>query len=994
MKIKFGKKQIVLTVVAVLLLGIFIAGNIILQWQAPLLHGFFGGYGDASNTSNEITGEATDYADQVVQDVAEDGIVLLKNDDDYLPFAASDKVNLFGWGATDAGFLLVGGGSGGTNITAEKPKRVTLTEAFKKNGFEYNEDLTAAYEQFSTFDADYRSGGSTGANVVDSLKNPPASFYTGELMSSAKNYSEKAVVVLSRWGAENGGGSELKSIGKYTNGSFLRLTDEEKAMFNALKENGFTVTVLLNTTNPLELKFLEEYDNIKACLYVGIPGQSGAMAIPNLLYGSKLDADENEIEISPSGRLNDTFAYNWQTFSSTYNNVGMTGNIAYREGIFMGYKWYETAAAAGLSGYDYSKVVQFPFGYGLSYTSFEQTIKSFELDGKRVSDGDEISETGTYTVTVHVKNTGDRAGKDVVQLYFTPEYIEGGIEKASINLLAFGKTKLLEAGDEEDVKLTFTSYDLASYDDYDKNKNSFTGYEIDKGQCDIKLMQNAHTPFNGQQISLHSTNGIMFENDPVTGTKVENLFTGDTAYANMPIDGSKGVNGGVTYLSRADHFANYETATATVGGKNSAADAAKSYAYTGYEKQEIKDEVAQYKYGDTPIYAIMALDENGTPATLAQLNGDEKVELVTQKWLFDFLFSDDEEMNEETWNELLNQLTKNEIKDLIGMSGFKTIALESIGKPRNTDKDGPAGFNNNVVDANTMTAFPIFPAETLSGCSWNTDLMYNIGRAQGLIGTSMGVQGWYAPGVNLHRSPYNSRNYEYYSEDGRLSGYMAAATIKGAKDENVYCYLKHFALAESGQNSNEWYEWTTEQNLRENYCKPFEIAVKVGGANAMMSAFNCVGAVWAGYNHALLTTMLREEWGFKGSVITDWGQPYMNDYGRAMKAGNNMWLSNSNSSADIKFDGAGEEYAARQSAKGILYTYLDTLYTSGQESQTATAAPFSPLFVSLWAIIDIVLLLGIGACALFFFWSPKKKATPAAEAGPAEGEQDPPTDVE
>ncbi len=994
MKFKFGVKRIVLTVAALLLTAVLIAGNIILQWQAPLLHGFFGGY--ASSTPEEPS-EATEYADMVVQDVAEDGIVLLKNEDDYLPFSAADKVNLFGWGATDAGFLLVGGGSGGTNITAEKPKRVTLTEAFEKNGFEYNRDLTAAYEEFSGFDADYRANGSTGKNATESLKNPPASFYTGELMASAKAYSDKAVAVLSRWGVENGGSGELKNIGKYGGGSFLRLTDEEKAMFDALRDNGFTVTVLLNTTNPMELKFLEEYENIKACLYVGIPGQSGAMAIPNLLYGSEPAEDGGYEEISPSGRLNDTYAYNWQTFSPNYNNVGISGNIAYKEGIYIGYKWYETADAAGLEGYEYGKVVQFPFGYGLSYTEFTQTIESIELDGKKVSDGDELSADGTYTVTVNVKNTGDRAGKDVVQLYYTPQYYEDGIEKASINLLAFGKTGLLGANEEEDVKLTFTAYDMASYDDYDKNRNGFSGYEIDKGQCDIKLMQNAHTPFEGEQISLHSTNGIKFGTDPVTGNKVENLFTGDNAYADMPIDGSKGVNGGVTYLSRAGKFANYAQAAETAGSANAAAAAAKDYTYDGYETKEIKEEVASYKYGEMPVYAIMALDEEGTPASLAQLNGDEEVALVTQTWLFDFLFSDDEETNEKNWNYFLNQLTKDDIKNLIGMSGFQTIALESIGKPRNEDKDGPAGFNNNVVDANAMTSFPVFPAETLSGCTWNTALMYNIGRAQGLIGVEMGVQGWYAPGVNLHRSPYNSRNYEYYSEDGRLSGYMAAATIRGAKDENVYCYLKHFALAESGQNSNEWYEWTTEQNLRENYCKPFEIAVKAGGANAMMSAFNCVGAVWAGYNHALLTTMLREEWGFKGSVITDWGQPYMNQYSRAIKAGNNMWLNTSKKPADIKFDGAGEEYAARQSAKAILYTYIDTLYTSGQESQTATAAPFSPLFVTLWAIVDTVLVLGIAACVLFIFWSPRKKkaaAVPDEGAASPENAQDPPSGEE
>ena len=844
MKFKFGKKQIILTAVAAVLVAILIAGNIVLQTLSPVLHGFFAGIG--GNTNSQQAQEALGTGDQIVQDVAEDSIVLLKNETvtrdgvetSYLPLDINDYddehgINLFGWGATDSGFLLVGGGSGGSPINEENPMHTTLTEAFTAQKFPYNETLSKAYQDFDNTDADYRgSGGSTNAYVDPCMANPPASFYTSERMEQAKASSKDALVVLSRWGAENmdnNTGKELKNTVKYTDGAFLRLTDEEKAMFDKLKEYQFDVTVLLNTTNPIELKFLEEYDNIKACLYIGIPGQSGAMAIPNILLGSKLDAEGNEIEIGPSGRLNDTFAYSWKDNSPNYNNVGMTGNIAYKEGIYFGYRWYETAAQEGVFKYD--DVVQFPFGYGLSYTSFSQTLKSLELDGKKVSSGAELSAEGEYKATVTVKNTGSHAGKEVVQLYYTAPYTNGGIEKASINLLAFGKTGLLAAGEEEDVELTFTAYDMASYDDYDKNKNGFMGYELDKGQYDVKLMQDAHTPFDGQAISFNSTNGIKFENDPVTGTKVENLFTGDTAYANMPIDGSKGVTGGVTYLSRADKFSNYQAATTPVGATTAEANTAKKYEYDGYETDEIKAEVATYRYDQMPAFLITALDEEGAAASQKQLSGDEAVPLVTQTWLFDLLLSKNETQNEANWKTLLDQLSKDDIKNIIGLGYFQTVELESIGKPRAFDTDGPAGYNSSVASPGQTTGWTVFPAETLSGCSWNTDLMYDLGRVQGKIGVASGVNGWYAPGVNLHRSPYNSRNYEYYSEDGRLSGYMAAATIKGAKEENVYCYLKHFALAESGQNSNEWFEWTTEQNLRENYCKPFEIAVKVGGAN-------------------------------------------------------------------------------------------------------------------------------------------------------------------
>ncbi len=1013
MKFKFGVKQIVLLLVAVILIGVLIAGNIILVWQAPLLHGFFGGIG--GDTESEEAQKALGTGDQMVQDISEDSIVLLKNDEvdgkPYLPLDLSDYddahgINLFGWGATDSGFLVVGGGSGGSPINEENPMHTTLTEAFAAQGFPYNHSLSDAYAGVSSTDADYRgSSGSTNAYVDPCMTNPGESFYTNELLNQAKANSSDAIVVLSRWGAENmdsGSGRELKNTEHYKNGDFLRLTNEEKLMFNKLREKGFNVTVLLNTTNPLELGFLEEYDDIiQACLYVGIPGQSGTMAIPNILLGSKL-VDGEAVEISPSGRLTDTYARNWQTWSPNYNNIGITGNIAYKENIYIGYKWYETAAAEGL--FNYNEVVQFPFGYGLSYTSFEQTISGVTLEGSPVSDGAALSKDGTYTVTVHVKNTGDHAGKDVVQLYYTAPYTNGGIEKASINLLAFGKTENLEPGAEADVTLTFTAYDMASYDDYNKNHNDYSCYELDGGAYEIKLMENAHDLYEGAAKNQYTLNvpasGIRFETDPVTGTEVKNLFTGKTAYAGVPIDGENGVNGGVTYLSRADHFANYSKATeGGIGTLTSAAnDAHNNYTYDGYNTDAIREEVNGYMPGTDAAMLIVALDDGAppTPATLDQLNGnDEEATLVVQKdVLRDLIDDSDPATNELMWTMFLDQLTTEEICSLIGHGYFHTVAVESVGKPNNFETDGPAGFNSAVASPGSTNGWTVFPAETLSGCSWNTELMYELGRVQGQIGVATKTVGWYAPGVNLHRSPYNSRNYEYYSEDAVLSGHLAAETIRGAKEEGLTCYLKHFALAESGQNSDEWYEWITEQALRETYCKPFEIAVKEGGANAMMSAFNCVGAVWSGYNHALLTTMLREEWGFKGSVITDWAKSYMKDYARAVIAGNDLWLDQNEQDAVIDFDDPVQFYAARRSAGHILYTYVDTLYTSGLESVVPSPPPYSGLFVGLWCAIDIALGLGLIACCLFFFWSPLKNRKAKKAAAAAEGDVVEEQDVE
>ena len=340
MKNKNLVKTIVLAVAAFLLAAVMIAGNIVLNTFSLIINRFFAG--DTADTTTEDAQTALAEADKVVRKSAEESIVLLKNED-YLPLKGLDKINLFGWGSTDNGLLLTGGGSGGTTITdtlddGRARIKVDLTDALKEANIEYNTSLTGEYEKFSNYDADYRSGGSTGADVIPSLKNPSAGFYSDELMTSAKAYSDKAIVTLSRWGAENGGNNELKSIGSYTNGTFLELTNEEKTMFAKLQEYGFEVIVLLNVCNNIELGFLEEYSCIKACLHIGIPGQSGMAAVPKIITG----------EINPSGRTSDIYPYDFQTNNPVYvNAVKNNSDITYQEGIYYGYKWYETADADG-----------------------------------------------------------------------------------------------------------------------------------------------------------------------------------------------------------------------------------------------------------------------------------------------------------------------------------------------------------------------------------------------------------------------------------------------------------------------------------------------------------------------------------------------------------------------------------------------------------------------------------------------------------------------
>ena len=948
--VKKIKMRPITSVIAVVLVVAIIAGNLLLNQFSYVVNQALAG----DTTDYGSAGAELQAGDEIVQTLGEESMVLLKNEDNFLPIEKEQKVNLFGWAATDQGFLLVGGGSGGTVIAAQN--RVTLTTALDREGLSYNKELLDAYSAVSSADADANSN---SPDSMAALANPDASFYTEERMQQAKEFSDTAIVVLSRFSGENASQTELIDIGTYSNGTFLELTEHEKAMFDALEAHDFNVIVLFNTTNNMEMGFLEEYDCVKAALYVGLPGQSGAMAIPRILCG----------DVNPSGRTADTLAYDYQTNNPTYINGRYVDNsMVYQEGIYVGYKWYETADEEGFFadvsndyGTGYDAVVQYPFGYGLSYTTFEWEASA------SWGDTESMSATGEYTVEVTVHNTGDTAGKDVVQLYYTPPYTQGGIEMASVNLLAFAKTDLIQPGESQTVTLTFDAYDLAAYDYSDANDNQFAGYEIVPGDYQIRLMKNSHTDGvmaeNSSSSFILSSPGITFPQDPDTSAAVGNLFTGETAYAGTPIDGTTMIEGGVDYLSRADGFANYPTATA--GAPSSQVDEIGVYQYDGYDDMDVSD----IQYGiDSGLYLVVVENEDGTTqrATLDQLKGTDTsgAKLVINEELMDTL--SDYEAAE--WDALLDQLTEQEVKDLIGRGGFKNEAAYSVGKPLSIDRDGPAGFNMGVTNPNTETMWTGFPTESLIGCCWNSSLTYNMGVVQGKVASATGLQGWYAPGVNLHRSVYNTRNYEYFSEDAVLTGKLAASIVQGAKENNLYCYVKHFAVSEAGANPNNKNTWLTEQALRETYLKPFELCVKDGGANGIMSAFNRVGAVWAGGNHALITDLLRGEWGFHGTVITDWYQPDYMDYTQGLKAGNNLWLDGTfDRAAEIDLSDAGTAYAARQAVKNILYTYVVTI-----NAVSITDVPQSTLFVALWTGMNVVLVAGLGAC-IFLIARPSKK---------------------
>ncbi len=1006
---------IVLALVAVILLGALIPVNLILNYYAPTLHMVFGG-SSAGSDAGEGAEEALAAGDEMVQRLSEDSMVLLRNENvdgvPALPLAADERaVNLFGFGATDDGFLLTGKGSGGSTINPDK--KVTLVEAFTAEGFSVNSELISAYNGWRSGAGGYIDADVNGSSSMRPY-NPGADFYSSSVMDQAKSHSDIAIVVLSRYTGENSGDGEAYDVSAdnatYSDGSWLELTTEERAMFEAIAAADFgKVIVLLNTTNAMELGFLEDADyGIDAAMYIGLPGQSGARAVPRLLKGEKTveseEGDTETVRISPSGRLADTYAYDWQTNNPVISNLKYESyggisqmSVRYAEGIYMGYRWYETADEEGLFdgirneyGTGYDAVVQYPFGYGLSYTTFTWTVSA--LPSTTV-----LEEEGEYEIKVTVENTGEYPGSDVAELYYTPPYTDGGIEKAHMNLLDFAKTGVLDPGESEEVTLTFSAYDMASFDDYSKNDNGWFGYELEEGDYILSLMTDVHTPATADgeeiancRITMEAPEDVLFLVDPDNPDSdvVITRFTGEDAYAGVPIDGST-VHQSTVYLSREDGFANLAqmSTSATGPNDNGAIEAAASYRYSGYDGRPAYDQGVS---GDMTLFTV-----NGNKPSLADLNGSSGASLSYNTELFATLGDYDAP----EWEDLLDQVTDDEIRNTIGMGGFQTIALESVGKPRRADYDGPAGFGNNVLNSGSPSQWTAYPVEALIGCCWNKDLLFEMGRTHGREGNETNANGWYAPGVNLHRSPYNTRNFEYYSEDPVLSGVLSAQLIYGAKTNNLYCYIKHFGPSDSGQNATDRNTWLTEQALREIYLKPFEIAVKRGGANAIMSCFNRVGAVWAGSNHALVTEVLRDEWGFDGTVITDWYQSWYMDYTRGVLAGNDLWLTPTAAAANIDMSDNGVAYAARTAVKNVIYTMVDTYnaaveYAAGGgeggvnlDATTAASAAFSPLFVFLWALLDSLLGLGALLCALFVFLKIRKRRR--VNAAIARGDYDP-----
>ena len=856
-----------------------------------------------------------DNSKKVIEDVTNEGVVMTKNDNPFLPIVPQ-KINVFGWSSTNP----VYGGTGSGTVDATTA--VGILKGLENAGFETNSELSDMYTEYRQD----RPVISINDGQDWTLPEVPAADYSDKIINDAKDFSDVAMIVLSRTGGEGTDlpidmgpimdGSTMDIGTKYTKGtytnnskdyddfedgqSYLELSKTEQDLVDLVCSNFDDVIVVYNGANAMELGWTNDYEQIKSVLLCAGAGATGFNALGNIISG----------EVNPSGKTTDTwlkdinkapyinnighFAYtNTDKVSDAAKKAweradGIVSFVDYVEGIYVGYRFYETAADEGLINYD--DTVMYPFGYGLSYTTFDETMGEL-----RASD-DGIS------VDVTVTNTGDTAGKDVVELYYDPPYYNGGIEKSSVNLLAFDKTDLLEPGESETVTLTFSDEDMASYDTYGAGH-----YVLEHGDYDISLRTDSHNVVDSKTYNV--AEDIVYDEN--------NKHNGDVEVADNKFDF---VEGDITYLSRKDGFANYDTATA---------------APTNFEL-------------DGTIYG------NGTYDPTDYDNDDDKMPTTGADNGLELFDLRGASYDDDRWEDLLDEMTVDEMVDLIAFRGHHNIAVRSIDKIRILDTDGPAGVNSS-----TLGIFGTgFCSEIILAQTWNTELAVAFSEAMGQEFADYHVTGWYAPSMNIHRSAFGGRDFEYYSEDSKLSAEMAKAEVEGIVNAGMYPFIKHFVLNEQEINRNAFLTtWSNEQAMREIYFKPFEDTIKAypDGKIAVMSSYNFLGTEWAGSCTQLLNDVLRGEWGYKGMVISD----YFGNYGymdadRAVRGGTDMMLGTAGNDAIMTDLSATSVIAMRKAVKNILYT---TVNSSAYENYVPGETPgWLKMIYAADAILAVLLI--------------------------------------
>lgn len=921
--------------------------------------------------------EVLDAANDFVIEVEKEGIVLLKNENDVLPLSGKDAhISVFGKNSVN----IVYSGSGSASSNSSTAQR-TLYESLEAAGISYNETLKSFYEDSgksgkgrpenpAMTSGQRLPGFGTGETPMDS--------YTPDVVDSYAGYQDAAVVVFSRIGGE---GFDLpRAMEESFNGAavagasadshYLELDENEKALLEHVKENFSKVIVVLNVGTTMEIPELKADEDIDAILWIGFPGATGIMALGQILTGT--DTEGNQI--SPSGHTVDTWAADF-TMDPTWYNTGIYGSeygnrylyngettdyafVNYEEGIYVGYRYYETRgyeeAAADPQSVWYENSVVYPFGYGLSYTEFDWDV-SFGTDS-----GSGITADDTLEVSVTVKNTGDYVGKDVVELYYSAPYDYEGpaIEKSHVVLGDFAKTDILAPGEEQTLTLTLDVEDMKSYDYADANENGFSGYELEAGEYRIIIGSDAHTAKADAVYTLSEDLQLKTDmNADGEETEVANAFDDVSA-------GIFGTNTYASYVSRKDFEGTLRTEYLD--------DAERTL--TDELKEEL-DESIKRKYTEPDAGKPWEV-AGDAPATVPVNSG-----LSLRDMLYDEAgnYVGEVSFDDPRWETLLNEIFLDEMKNLVGFGAFRTSEVKGVdgvvGKPLTVDSDGPSGFTS-FLSESVVYGTCAYQAECVMGSTWNVQLAEKMGELigeEGLAGNEKGdglpYSGWYAPAVNIHRSPFAGRNWEYYSEDGLLSGKFAASVIKGAGKKGVYCYVKHFAVndQETDREYNGILVWANEQSMREIYLYPFEIAVKEGGATGMMSSFNRLGMKWAGGSYALLTQVLRDEWGFHGSVITDYSLNTYTHVDEMIRAGGDLFLTQDVKTFGME-DDATQIAMLRQSTKNILY-----MVANSSAMSISTDGYLRPVWQIVMICVDIVIVAALALWGMFAVRSVKKK---------------------
>ncbi|MCX4312941.1 MAG: putative Ig domain-containing protein [Clostridia bacterium] len=899
---------------------------------------------------------------RLCEEIEAEGATLLKNEDNALPLAKGAKISVFGKSSHGNGTKTFNYDGRIHSASASSPwsldgnRRVSFTDALKNVG-----GLTLNPKLLEFYDNNSLSGnGSTPPSGYTSVYNDtgetPVANYAkmSGLEDSYAQYGDAAIVVFSRNGGEGTDLSRSMNVdgARTATDHYLQLDKNEAELLKYVGDRFDKVIVLLNAGTAFECGFLDDpnhygyHENIKAALNIGAPGAKGCNGLARILVG----------DVNPSGRTVDTYARDfkqdptWQNFGNN-SQVGTTAAydtssgiltdsdffnkfVKYEEGIYVGYRYWETRGftegdkayvwenayyndgttinGATLSAVDvtydnwYKGHVVYPFGHGLSYTTFKQ-----EIVGASPTRNTELTKDGKISITVRVTNTGDVAGKEVVQLYNTAPYYDGSIEKAHVTLIDYAKTSELAPGETEDVKITIAVRDLQSYDYDDANGNGFKGYEVEAGEYEIKVMKNAHEMWDSVKYTVPASDdkhtGFTYATDEVTGTPIENRFD-DVSFGDR-YDGTEASK--AKYMSRADFEGTFPTPPTPEEHKISEKFERQIMDWSNTIKTE--NGMNHTDSSDEPWY-------NEAPVTFNADNGIKLKDLVGLDY------------EDPRWNLFLDQLDQTKTSYLLRKCDWRSEAYNELGIPSTVAPDGPSGFANKGGASGTQNYCAVFPNDTIVASTYNKDLAYAKGVAmgnEGLLGDGNNnmINGGYSPGANIHRSPFSGRNFEYCSEDPVVTGYTAGNIVAGGRSKGLIQYVKHFALNDQETYRSAASTWASEQSMREIYLKAFEIIVKDGGAIGMMSSFNRLGTTWAGGSYALLTEVLRNEWGFRGCVVTDYmnGRREVMNIDQSIRAGGDTMLFSVTNERDFTNQNTNTtKNAMRKSAHNLCYAIANS----------------------------------------------------------------------